>query len=155
MKNKKTIMLVIGFVVVAIISFYIGTKSAGGQNTNSVAQGANGFARNGAMGGGQRGMRNGGGFVSGQIVSKDANSVTVQLNQTGSQNGQNGANVQTQQGSKIVFYTDKTNVMKTIDGALTDLVIGKEVSINGTANSDGSVNANSIQIRPTSTQPKQ
>ena len=147
MQNKKTIGLVICFVVVALISFYAG-KSVGAKNVSSLAQNAGGFTRNG-MGGGQRAMR-GGGFVGGQIIAKDATSITVQLNTPASgPNGQNGAGQTQGTGSKIVFYTGSTNIMKTTDGTVDDLAIGKQVSITGTANPDGSVNAQSIQIRPT------
>jgi len=141
MKNKKNIILVVCFVVVALISFYAGSKFAGVKNT--AQQNSGGFVRGGTTNGAPRGMRSGG-FVNGQILSKDANSITVQL----SSFGQSSGATQVQQGSKIVFYTNKTSVMKTTDGTLDDLVIGKNISVTGAANPDGSVNAESIQIRP-------
>ena len=156
MKSKKTKTgLIIGFVVVALVFFYAGYKYASSQNAvSSVAQNANGFARTGGANG-ARGARVGGGFVSGQIVSKDANSITVQLRTLGGQNNPNGGAEQIQgQGSKIVFYTGTTSIMKTTDGTSDDLAVGKEVSITGTANPDGSVNAQSIQIRPTMPAPQ-
>ena len=106
--------------------------------------------RNGGTPGGTRGTRVGGGFVGGQIIAKDATSITVQLKALGGQNGPNSGATQTQgQGSKIVFYTNGTNVMKTTDGTANDLIVGKDITVTGTANPDGSVNAQSIQIRPT------
>jgi len=149
MKNKKIVGLVIAFIVVAGISFYAGSKFGGNSNPAPMAQNGNGFARAGGATNGagtQRGARAGGGFVSGQIVSKDATSITVQLNAVGSQNGT--ANTQTQEGSKIVFYTNGTAIMETTDGTVDDLAVGKNISVTGTANPDGSVNAQSIQIRP-------
>lgn len=158
--NKKTIGLVIGFIFLAVAAFYAGDKYASRKNTAPLAQNTNGFMRNGGInnsaGNMQRGSRTGGGFVSGQIVSKDANSITVELRATMGQNGPNGGTEQAQgQGSKIVFYTDKTSVMKTADGTMDDLTVGKNVSITGTANSDGSVSAQSIQIRPVAQIPQQ
>jgi type II secretory pathway pseudopilin PulG len=151
MSKKTKTGLIIGFIVVAVIAFYAGDKYGNNQNT-APTQGANSFARGGA-GGAQRGMRTGGGFVSGQIVSKDAASITVQLNAPVGPN--NGTTTSATTGSKIVFYTGNTSIMKTTDGTADDLTPGKQVSITGTANPDGSVNAQSIQIRPVKSTPAQ
>jgi hypothetical protein len=137
MKNKKNIILGGAFILVAIIFFFIGKHSV----AQPVVQDQNGGTR-GQFGGGK--MR-GGGNVFGQIISKDANSVTVQLGSFG-RPGDANAN-QNQVGSKIVFFTDKTSVLKSVDGTTDDLAIGKTVMITGSTNPDGSVSANSIQLR--------
>ncbi|MDP2934685.1 MAG: DUF5666 domain-containing protein [bacterium] len=90
---------------------------------------AGGFRGTGAGGG----ARTGSGFVSGDIISKSDNSVTVKL--------QDG-------GSKIVFFSDSTSITKSTDGAFGDLETGKTIIVNGITNSDGSVTATNIQIRP-------
>lgn len=141
MKNNKIVGLVIGFILVAIIFFFIGDKYGSGSSTQTV-QNAGNFAMR--TGGGQRGMRGGG--VFGKIIAMDATSITVQLGMPGGLNA-NGAS-STGTGSKIVFYTGQTAIMKTIAGAISDLAVGSNVSVQGTANPDGSVNAQSISIRP-------
>lgn len=98
------------------------------QRMQELGANAGGGFRGGA-GGGQRG---GGGLTVGEIISKDEKSVTVKL--------QDG-------GSKIIFLSDSTEITKSAAGTLGDLEVGKNISVNGTANSDGSVTAQSIQLR--------
>jgi hypothetical protein len=97
------------------------------------------------MGGNGTGMNRprtqGGGFVTGAIIAADDTSITVETR--GVQSGTNG--------TKIVFLSDSTQVTKSTEGALADLSIGKEVVITGTTNTDGSLTAKTVQLRPAST----
>ncbi|MEI7810017.1 MAG: hypothetical protein WCI41_00450 [bacterium] len=151
MQNKKTIILVAGFVVLAVISFYAGTQYANSKNNNPMAQNQGAFGARGFGNVNVKGMRGNGG-VFGKVIAKDATSITVELSTPGQ-----GTDVsQTGTGSKIVFYTDKTTVMKTGTGTTADVAIGSQVSVNGTANPDGSVIAQTITLRPNMpTVPKQ
>ncbi len=135
MKNTIIIAIVVA-VVVGAGSFYAGT-TLGKSGSN---QGA-GFARGQMMNGnrGFNGQINGarsaqaGGFVAGKIIAKDDQSITIE-----SQGG----------GSKIIFFSTSTAVTKSTAGSPTDLSVGTNVTANGKTNSDGSVSAEMIQIRP-------
>ncbi len=132
-KSNKIIQVVAGLVVVAIVAFYGGMKyGQGSAATATTGQGRGQFGQG-------RGGRNGGGVTAGQILNQDANSITVQL-RTG--------------GSIIVFLSGSTQVAKTVDGSSKDLTTGEQVVVNGTANPDGSITAQSIQIRPALTPQK-
>ena len=143
--NKKNIMLVAGFVVAILIAFYAGTAYSKSKSVKT-PQDRNqaGFGMPNSQFG-QKGMRAGGGNVFGQIIAKDANSITVEIKAPNGQNGATTANTGT--GSRIIFYTEKTTVSKTTDGTIADLTVGKNITVQGTANPDGSVNAMSFQIR--------
>ena len=75
-----------------------------------------------------------GGATIGQVVSMDANSITVSIPNNG--------------GSKIILYSPTTTVAKTTTGTISDVTVGSTITATGTANSDGSITATAIQIRP-------
>ncbi|MCC6643846.1 hypothetical protein IT411_03795 [Candidatus Peregrinibacteria bacterium] len=109
---------------------------AGGQNArfNSMGGGQNNFGggaqniqnRTGNM------MRQGGGGIFGEILKIDEQSLTIKLPNNSSQ---------------IVFYSDKTKLSKSVDAAKEDLQVGKTISVQGKAGSDGSLAADTIQLR--------
>lgn len=133
---KKILPIVIVVILVGVGAFYGGMKydqskaaanlSANFQNRQMAGSGTG--SRNGTFG-----NRSGGGFVTGEIISKDDKSITVKL--------QDG-------GSKIIFYSDSTELDKFVSGTPNDLEVDKTIIVNGKANSDGSITAQSIQLRP-------
>jgi len=131
---KKPIIvigLVIAIAVIAGGSFYGGMIYGQKKITSGFAQ------RMGNIGG-RNGVptninRQGGAMISGDIAAKDDKSITISIRSG---------------GSKIIFFSDKTEIGKFVNGIVADLEIGKTVAITGTTNSDGSVIAQSIQLRP-------
>lgn len=79
------------------------------------------------------GARSAGGFTGGEVLSVDDRSVTVKLPDG---------------GSKIVFYSASTEITKSVTGAAADLFVGGQIISTGMTNTDGSVTAATIQIRP-------
>jgi hypothetical protein len=132
---KKILPIII---VVAIVvgggAFFAGYKTGQGGSVASRngAPNISGDMQGGVPSGSGMGIKNGGGMTSGEILSKDDNSITIKLN--------NG-------GSKIIFYSEVTEISKTIDGIVDDLEIGKTVMISGTTNQDGSITAKTVQLR--------
>lgn len=149
MSIKKTLpILVIAVLAVGGGSFYGGMLYGKSQAIESLAaqrgganaffadgqRGQNGFRPTGQSGtGGFVGSRNGGGLVNGEIISVDDQSVTVKLRDG---------------GSKIVLLSEKTEISEFVSGELGDLAVGKNVMVMGTVNSDGSVTAQTVQLRP-------
>lgn len=91
------------------------------------------FTRTGGAGGGFGG-RAGGGFTAGRILSVGNGTMTIQE--------QNGSS------TEIVLVGPSTEIEKMVSGSVSDLSAGTNVVITGTPNSDGSMTAQSIQLRP-------
>jgi hypothetical protein len=138
---KKILPIIIVALLVGGISFYGGTVFAKRQTPAQSSTRQGGTGASGRTFGGQG--RNGGGFVSGKVVSKDATSITIQLDAPA--NGQTGSGTT---GSKIVFYSASTTVSQTTQGTMDAVTNGAEVTVIGQTGADGSVTAQSIQIRP-------
>lgn len=131
---KKTLLSIL---VVAVVigggAFYGGMKYAENKAVSDRQQRIQQFGGSGAgFRNGGSGNRTAGGFASGEILSKDDKSITIKMRDG---------------GSKIIFYSDATEIGKFVSGALSDLEIGKNITVNGTSNSDGSVTAQSVQLR--------
>jgi hypothetical protein len=87
--------------------------------------------------------------TTGTIIAKSTDSITVELG------GQNASSTNgTVTGSKIVLYDSSTQVGEFTSGTTNDLKIGQNVTVNGTQNSDGSLTAQTIQIRPAAVGPR-
>lgn len=75
----------------------------------------------------------GGGFTTGQIAQLGSDSLTLQL--------ANG-------NSQVVFYSTSTPVSEPTMVSADTLKVGTTVMVGGTSNSDGSLTAQTIQVRP-------
>jgi hypothetical protein len=139
MNNKFVLSLIICVIAAGGLGFYGGTFYQKGQTPAAPARA--GFAAGGqgrGQGAGRLGGAGGaGGFSNGEIVSKDASSITLKL--------MDG-------GSKIVLFSTSTRVGKMSEGSMTDLATGTNVMVTGTPNQDGSLTASNIQIRPAGTE---
>ncbi|HEU0051455.1 MAG TPA: hypothetical protein VFQ60_05380 [Patescibacteria group bacterium] len=129
MKNIFPIFLVA--IVVGAGAFF-GGMAYGKSAAKPAFAAAGQFGQGRGSRGGQNGNGNAG-FVAGSVLSMDPNSMTISLRQG---------------GSKIVFYSTSTQVEKQASGAMSDIKVGTNVVANGSANSDGSITAQTIQIRP-------
>jgi len=130
MKNQYIKIIVVA-VIVAAIAYGLGVKhgqSSSLANQNRGAQFAN-FAAGRTIG--ARGAN--GGITAGEVISKDSSSITLKLRSGGSIN---------------VFYATSTQVQKTASGLVSDIDVGTQVTVSGSSNSDGSITAQNIQIRP-------
>ena len=137
--NKNTLVsILITAVVFGGVGYWYGASKA---QSNTPADRFTQRGANGNFGSaGGRGGRNGSNNAFGTIIAKNATSITVQLASVGTTTAS--------AGSKIVLYSGTTQVSKTISGSAVDLSVGESVAVSGTPNSDGSVTANTIQIRP-------
>lgn len=142
---KKILPIIIVIIIVGGGAFYGGMKYSQSKATNNLSptglqnlrnlspeERQQRFQQMGAdIGSAFRGGQAGEGFVNGEIIAKDEQSITVKLRDG---------------GSKIIFYSDSIEVGKFTNGSSSDLEIGETITVNGTANSDGSITAKTIQI---------
>ena len=133
MSKKIIAVFILAIIIIGAAAFYGGMKY--GQSAKQSLPNYGQFTgmhenRTGQVHGGRMGGAN---FISGEILSKDDKSIILKL---------------LDGGSKIVFLSDSTQILKSAESTVSDLAVGESLSVNGTANSDGSVNAQSIQIKP-------
>lgn len=158
-KTMKKSHIAIGAVIV-IAAFFAGMKFGQGgvgkmtaadfqklspteqQQALQSLRGSGGFGgrTGGTRTGGTGSPQAGGGsdFTSGDILSTDSQSITVKL--------RDGS-------SKIVFFSSSTAITKSASGAADDLKTGTQIMVSGTTNSDGSITAQTIQVRQMQTAP--
>ena len=145
--DKKLMKASIPFIAITIIAggigFYGGTKYSSsskdqfGNFPNGMQQGIRQVGSIGTKSGNI--MPKNEGLTMGTIISKDDKSITLDVKPN---------------GSRIVFFSGTTKISKSAEGTVTDLTEGTSVMITGTPNSDGSITAQSIQVRPTTVQQK-
>lgn len=128
MNRNSIIILVVVVIVVGAAAFFGGMKYAQAKTTP-----ANGQFAAGRFGQGRFGGRGATMPTIGKVVSSDSNSITVQM--------QDGS-------SKIVNISGSTKILKTSTASMSDLSSGTQVAVIGTSNSDGSVDAQNVQINP-------
>jgi len=125
---KKIIPIIVTAVIlVGAGAFYGGMKY--GENL-SLQQGQRSFQANIGQGF-QRNERTGANFLNGEVMAKDEQSLTLKMPDG---------------GSKIVFFSNTTQISKMAEGSINDIEIGKQVMVNGSQNSDGSYTAQTIQL---------
>lgn len=71
-------------------------------------------------------------MTNGEVLSKDEFSITVK--------NRNG-------GSRIVLFSSSTTILKLTEGIIDDIKMGDNITVTGKINTDGSITAESIQIR--------
>lgn len=141
MNNKNMLTTGVIAVVVAALAFYGGMKyqqmhgatTRGGQ---FAGRGSGQFGQAGdSSGAAGQGNRGGAAFrpINGEITSSDDKSITVKL--------QDGS-------SKIVLFSDSTQINKADQASKDDLKSGTKVAVFGQTNADGSVTAQNIQLNP-------
>jgi len=131
--------LILGAIAVLLIvgSFYGGTLYSKSKKVSGNNFAAGNFdpanIRGGANGAMKRGGANGGLFAGGEIITSDDKSITVKAIDC---------------NSKIIFYSQTTEISKMVSATSTDLAVGENIMVTGQTNTDGSLTAKTIQIRP-------
>ena len=138
---KPWLIVVVVVVVIAVgVGGFFGGKAAGGGGTITQEQaiaalqsgGEGGFpGGGGGFPGGGTGGNGAGGFIRGNIIAQDNGSITVKLDDG---------------STKIVLMPESATIAVAQTGTASDLAVGKDVTVIGATNSDGTVTATQIQI---------
>ena len=127
MDKKNIAFIVIAFVIGGSIGYVAHPAPAAAPASNMARANFTGM----------RGGAQGGGFLTGTVAAQDSGSITL--------NTRDGS-------SHVVLITPDTAVSKSVNGTITDIATGVTIQVSGTINSDGSVSANLIQLRPATAQ---
>ncbi|MBN1258230.1 hypothetical protein JXA05_00550 [Candidatus Peregrinibacteria bacterium] len=130
MTKKTRLIIIISAFILAVAAFCGGALY--GRHGRSNMPGPNGFAGEGVKVGRIR-TPTGADFMSGEILSKDDRSITLKMRDG---------------NTKIIFYSESTDIGKFAKGSAADLSISQIVMVSGKNNPDGSLTAANIQIRP-------
>jgi len=148
---KKIIPIIVALIIIGGGAFYGGmkyqqSKSSFGnfsrQNFQNLSEEQRQQLLQGNVGGsfGQgTGRGTGTNFLNGEVIAKDEQSLTLKMSDG---------------GSKIIFFSDSTEISKTTEGSIGDIEIGKQIMVSGGQNSDGSYTAKTIQLSPRVIQPE-
>lgn len=133
--NKNILIPIVVAIVVGGVGFFGGMQYQKTQAASGTAAFYQGGQRGGGPNGGRFFQRGGAGGMATieKIVSSDANSITVAM--------QDGS-------SKIINISSSTRIEKTSSASISDLTKDTQVAVIGTTNSDGSINAQNVQINP-------
>ena len=128
--NKNSI---ITGVVALVVGLGVGYFGAGFIHPATAQMARGNFTGAGFAGAGGAGRTGGNGLLSGTVAASDSGSLTL--------NTRDGS-------SHVVLITPSSTVSKSVNGTLSDVSTGATIIVTGTTNSDGSVSASSIQLRP-------
>ncbi|MDE2173215.1 MAG: hypothetical protein KGJ31_01265 [Patescibacteria group bacterium] len=118
-------------IVALLVGVGVGYAGASALRPATPAQNTSGNFTGIRGGGGARGGA--GGFLSGTVAARDSGSITL--------NTRDG-------NSHVVLINPATSVLKSVNGSESDILVGSTIIVSGTTNSDGSLSANLIQLRP-------
>lgn len=125
MNNKIIIFSIVALLIGGGVGFFGGMQYQKNQlPTGNFRTGGNAGARR--FGNGANGS-----VIRGQVISKDNNSITIKL--------QDGS-------TKIVIVGSSAMIAKSTLGTADDIANGNNVTVFGTANSDGTVTAQNVQV---------
>ncbi|MDR3581731.1 MAG: DUF5666 domain-containing protein [Candidatus Pacebacteria bacterium] len=129
-KYKVHIIWGAGVVLALLVGIFLGRATGGMRSLpGGYAMGGAGLSARGTSSTRTGGA--GGGFVTGEVTSIDGSNITLQL--------PNG-------NSEVVLYSSSTPVTEPTTVTVSKLTVGTRIMVGGSANADGSMTAQTIQI---------